>query len=192
MHNEAFAYMWQTLERLIPFAPLSHISLPNRDKQTWIHFPKTTIQAGSEPGSGFIFDNEKWAHSIELPAFDIASQPVTNAEYLEFLESSANLSSVKPVTPPSYWKKDGEKWLERFFDQWLPLNPASAVRHVNYVDAERFCKHYQVRLPSEHELALLMSQTELMWQPSDLWEWTSSTFAPFPGFTADPYSDYSK
>ena len=192
MHNEAFAYMWQTLERPIPFAPLSNTSLPNRDKQTWIHFPKTTIQAGSEPGSGFIFDNEKWAHSIELPAFDIASQPVANAEYLEFLESSANLFSVKPVTPPSCWKKDGEKWLERFFDQWLPLNPASAVRHVNYVDAERFCKHTQVRLPSEHELALLMSQTELKWQPSDLWEWTSSTFAPFPGFTADPYSDYSK
>ncbi len=192
MHNEAFAYMWQTLGRSIPFSPLSNASLPNEDEQIWIHFPKTTIQAGSAKGSGFIFDNEKWAHPLDLPAFAIASKPVSNADYLAFLESPANLSNTKPVAPPPHWKKDGGRWFERFFDQWLALNPASAVRHINYLGAQRFCKHNQVRLPSEHELALLMSQTELMWQPSELWEWTSSTFAPFPGFTADPYSDYSK
>lgn len=192
MHNEAFAYMWQTLGRPMPFAPPSNSMELEDNTQTWIHFPKSSIQAGSAPGSGFIFDNEKWAHSIDLPAFDIASQPVTNADYLGFLESQANLTSVKPVAPPSYWKKDGEIWFERFFDQWLPLNLASAVRHVNYLDAQRFCEHNQVRLPSEHELSLLMSQKEMAWQPSSLWEWTSSVFAPFHGFTTDPYSDYSK
>jgi iron(II)-dependent oxidoreductase len=192
MHNEAFAYMWQTLGRPMPFAPLSNSMELEDNTQTWIHFPKSTIQAGSAPGSGFIFDNEKWAHSIDLPAFDIASKSVTNADYLEFLESQANLIGVGPVSPPPYWKKDGGIWLERIFDQWLPLNPTSAVRHVNYLDAQRFCEHSQVRLPSEHELSLLMSQKEMVWKPSDLWEWTSSTFAPFPGFTADPYSDYSK
>jgi formylglycine-generating enzyme required for sulfatase activity len=160
--------------------------------QTWIHFPKSTIQAGSAPGSGFIFDNEKWAHSIDLPAFDIARKPVTNADYLEFLESQANQSDLKPVAPPSCWKKDGEIWLERFFDQWLPINLTSAVRHVSYLDAQRFCEHNQVRLPSEYELSLLMSQNEVVWQPSNLWEWTSSIFAPFSGFTTDPYADYSK
>lgn len=192
MHNEAFAYMWQTLGRPMPFTPPSDRSLPGDDNQTWIHFPKTTIQAGSEQGSGFIFDNEKWTHPLDLPAFGIASKPVTNADYLEFLESPANLSNAKPVAPPSYWKQEGERWLERSFHQWLPLNPASAVCHVNYVDAQRFCEHNQVRLPSEHELSLLMSQKQITWQPSGLWEWTSSTFAPFPGFTADPYSDYSQ
>ena len=192
MHNEAFAYMWQTMGRSMPFAPFSGTSTLLDNTQTWLHFPQTSLHAGSERGSGFIFDNEKWTHSINLPSFDIASKPVTNGDYLEFLESRGNLSDSKSVAPPSHWKKDGNIWLERFFNQWLPLNHASAVRHISYLDAQRFCEHKQVRLPSEHELSLLMSQKHMAWQPSNLWEWTSSTFAPFPGFTTDPYADYSK
>jgi iron(II)-dependent oxidoreductase len=192
MHNEAFAYMWQTMGRPIPFAPFTNGSVLEDTQQNWAHFPPSTIQAGSEQGSGFIFDNEKWAHSIDLPAFDISSKPVTNGDYVNFLESQDNLSNSKPVAPPSHWKKNGDVWLERLFNQWLALNPASAVRHISYLDAQRFCEHNQVRLPSEHELGLLMSQKQIAWQPSNLWEWTSSTFAPFPGFTVDPYVDYSK
>jgi ergothioneine biosynthesis protein EgtB len=192
MHNEAFAYMWQTMGRPIPFAPFTNGSVLEDTQQNWAHFPPSTIQAGSEQGSGFIFDNEKWAHSIDLPAFDISSKPVTNGDYVNFLESHDNLSNSKPVAPPSHWKKNGDVWLERLFNQWLALNPASAVRHISYLDAQRFCEHNQVRLPSEHELGLLMSQKQIAWQPSNLWEWTSSTFAPFPGFTVDPYVDYSK
>ncbi|MCF8180918.1 MAG: SUMF1/EgtB/PvdO family nonheme iron enzyme [Limnohabitans sp.] len=192
MHNEAFAYMWQTMGRSMPFAPFSIPSTLLDNKQTWIHFSETAIYVGSERGSGFIFDNEKWAHPIKHPAFDIASKPVTNGDYLDFLESQGNLSNSKSVAPPSHWKKDGDVWLERFFNQWLPLNPTSAVRHIGYLDAQLFCEHNHVRLPSEHELSLLMSQKNTAWQPSNLWEWTSSTFAPFPGFTVDPYTDYSK
>jgi ergothioneine biosynthesis protein EgtB len=195
MHNEAFAYMWQTMGRPIPFAPFSPFTKESEletNSQTWIHFPKSTIQAGSEQGSGFIFDNEKWAHSIDLPAFDIASTPVTNGDYLEFLESPGNLAQSSPVAPPFHWKKEGDVWLERIFNQWLPLNHAAAVRHISYLDAQRFCERNQVRLPNEHELSLLMSQKQGAWQSSNLWEWTSSTFVPFPGFSADPYVDYSQ
>jgi ergothioneine biosynthesis protein EgtB len=192
MHNEAFAYMWQTMGRSMPFAPFTSTSKLEAQAQTWIHFPKSTLQAGSEQGSGFIFDNEKWAHSIDLPAFNIASTPVTNGNYLKFLESPVNLALATPVAPPPHWKQEGDAWLERIFNEWLPLNRASAVRHINYLDAQRFCEHHHVRLPNEHELSLLMSQKQGNWQSSNLWEWTSSTFAPFPGFSADPYVDYSQ
>lgn len=192
MHNEAFAYMWQTLGRSMPFVPFTSVDTLKDNTQTWIHFPKSTIQAGSKQGSGFIFDNEKWAHSIDLHAFDISSAPVTNGNYLKFLKSPENLSQYTPVAPPSHWRKDGEVWLERFFDQWLPLNPQSPVRHISFIEAQRFCEQHQMRLPNEHELSLLMSQNKSVWQSSNLWEWTSSTFAPFPGFSADPYVDYSQ
>jgi ergothioneine biosynthesis protein EgtB len=192
MHNEAFAYMWQTMGRSMPFAPFTSTSKFEGKAQTWIHFPKSIVQAGSEQGSGFIFDNEKWAHSIDLPAFDIASTPVTNGDYLEFLQSTDNLAQSLPVAPPPHWRQEGDIWLERIFNQWLPFNHESPVRHIHYLDAQRFCEHHQVRLPSEHELSLLMSQKQGAWQSSNLWEWTSSTFAPFPGFSADPYADYSK
>lgn len=192
MHNEAFAYMWQTMGRSMPFAPFTSSSQFEAKAQTWIHFPESTIQAGSQQGTGFIFDNEKWAHSIDLPAFDIASTPVTNGDYLEFLQSPDNLAQSTPVAPPAHWKQEGDVWLERIFNQWLPFNHESAVRHINYLDAQRFCEHHQVRLPNEHELSLLMSQKQGAWQSSNLWEWTSSTFEPFPGFRADPYVDYSQ
>jgi len=191
MHNEAFAYMWQTLGRPLPFSRTFHTYSLEDKTQPWIHFPKTTIQAGSMQYSGFIFDNEKWGYSIDLPPFSIASKPVTNADFLNFVESQANVSNSKPITP-SYWKKERDVWLERFFDRWIPLNPTSAVRHVSYQNAQRFCDYNKVRLPSEHEFSLLMSQKAMVWQPSNLWEWTSSTFAPFPGFSTDPYADYSK
>ena len=192
MHNEAFAYMWQTMGRSMPFAPFTNTRQFEAKACDWIHFPKSTIQAGSEQGSGFIFDNEKWAHSIDLPAFDIASTAVTNGDYLEFLQSPENLAHSLPIAPPSHWKQEGDVWLERIFNQWLALNLTSAVRHISYLDAQRFCEHHQVRLPNEHELSLLMSQKQGAWQSSHLWEWTSSTFAPFPGFSADPYVDYSQ
>lgn len=192
MHNEAFAYMWQTMGRSSPFEAFSKSNNPVASEQTWIHFPESSVEAGSQQGSGFIFDNEKWAHSIHLPPFDIASRPVTNGDYLEFIESPANKSAIKPLAPPTHWKKDGDAWLERFFNEWLPLNPTSTLRHVSYLDALRFCEHHQVRLPNEHELSQLMRQPGIAWHASNLWEWTSSTFAPFPGFSTDPYVDYSQ
>lgn len=198
MHNEAFAYMWQTLGYSMPFVPFmpstpsTNISTYSDQAQTWIHFPQSTINVGSDPHSGFIFDNEKWTYPLDLPAFNISSKPVSNADYLVFLESKGNLSELQPVAPPPHWKKIKGVWFERSFNQWLPLNPISAVRHINCLDAQRFCYLNQVRLPSEHELSVLMSQKPIMWQPSHLWEWTSSPFAPFPGFTPDPYTDYSQ
>ena len=39
-----------------------------------IEIPAGTISLGARPGSGFVFDNEKWAHEVRLPAFAIARQ----------------------------------------------------------------------------------------------------------------------
>jgi len=192
MHNEAFAYMWQTLGYPAPFAPFSQAKLDANNASSYIHFPETNRMVGSKPKSGFMFDNEKWAHSITLPAFSIAEQAVSNADYLEFIESPSNQADLNPVTVPMHWKKEGGVWYQRYFDAWQSFSEYEPVRHISYQDAKRYCDWRQLRLPTEHELVLLMAQKQDDWQPSHLWEWTSSPFTPFPGFSSDPYTDYSQ
>jgi ergothioneine biosynthesis protein EgtB len=191
MHNEAFAYMWQTLGYKEPFKPFSK-STSNQQASKYINFPKSTIKLGSNSQNGFIFDNEKWAHVIDLPAFDISDRAVSNAEYLEFIESDTNRTDLNPVAIPKHWKKQDGIWYQRFFDQWVVLNNLEPVRHINFVDAKRYCEWRGLRLPTEQELSILMSHPQDQWQASQLWEWTSSPFLPFPGFSPDPYLDYSK
>ncbi len=192
MHNEAFAYMWQTLGYPAPFEPFSLPKLATNPASATIHFPETKLMVGSEPKSGFIFDNEKWSHSITLPAFTIAERAVSNADYLEFIESPANQADLNPVTAPMHWKKERGVWYQRYFDAWRDFSELEPVRHISYSDAKRYCDWRELRLPTEHELGLLMAQKQDDWQPSHLWEWTSSPFAPFPRFSSDPYADYSQ
>jgi len=192
MHNEAFAYMWQTLGYPAPFEPFSQAKPATNLTSAYILFPETTVMVGSERKSGFIFDNEKWAHSVMLPAFSIAERAVSNADYLEFIESPSNQADLNPVAPPMHWKKERGVWYQRYFDAWQGFSEFEPVRHISYSDAKRYCDWRQLRLPNEHELSLLLSQKENTWQSSHLWEWTSSPFAPFPGFSSDPYADYSQ
>jgi ergothioneine biosynthesis protein EgtB len=192
MHNEAFAYMWQTLGYPAPFEPFSQAKLATNQASSYIHFPETNVMIGSERNSGFIFDNEKWSHSITLAAFNIAEQAVSNSDYLEFIESPTNQADLNPVTSPIYWKKERGVWYQRYFNEWLDFSECEPVRHISYSDAKRYCEWRQLRLPNEYELSLLMSQKQNDWQSSHLWEWTSSPFAPFPGFSSDPYADYSQ
>jgi ergothioneine biosynthesis protein EgtB len=192
MHNEAFAYTWQTLGYPAPFEPFSKAKLVTNKACSYIHFPETNIMIGSKRKSGFIFDNEKWSHSITLAAFNIAEQAVSNSDYLEFIESPTNQADLNPVTPPMYWKKERGVWYQRYFNQWLDFSEFEPVRHISHIDAKRYCEWRQLRLPSEHELSLLMSQKQNDWQPSHLWEWTDNLFLPFPGFSHDPYVDYSQ
>jgi len=212
MHNEAFAYMWQTLGYPEPFSPLetqeivkgalrslsvplsaasSANSTPSSAKSHFIHYPGDTLVMGSEPNSGFIFDNEKWAHEVPLPAFAISPLAVSNEQFLAFIESPENHSHPEPITVPLHWKKEGGKWYQRYFDQWLEFRPDAAVRHVSFLSAKRYCQWAGLRLPTEEELTHVMQSPPKEWQSSSLWEWTDTTFQAFPGFTSDPYEDYS-
>ena len=193
MHNEAFAYMWQSLGYAWPLDfNLSSVAAQSSDlKPHYIHFDKCHLQSGSLPHTGFIFDNEKWHHEVLVPEFAISSHAVSNEEYLSFLESQI-ISGVSSVEyQPAYWKKEGDIWYERFFDQWQELDLKAPVRHISAHHAEQYCLWRGVRLPTENELSLLMTSPDTHWLSSQLWEWTSSTFMPFEGFSADPYEDYS-
>ena len=181
MHNEAFAYSFQTAgwAGFVPSEPA--LAPPSRDR----HFDDATIEAGAAPGAGFVFDNEKWAHAVPVPAFAIAEAVVTHGDYRSFVEGDPAQRT------PRYWRRRGGVWEVRVFDQWCVPADRSPVCHVSASEAEAYCRWRGRRLPTEFEwLRLAQACPELAF--AGVWEWTASVFGPFPGFTPDPYEDYSR
>ena len=200
MHGEAFAYTLQTLGVVAShsFAEVMPISA-----QTAVQFSGGKILLGAKPGEGFVFDNEKWAHSVVVPAFSIDSTLVTNAQYLQFILAGGY---EKPVfwstagwaaqlqqnrTTPRYWQCYDNKWYCERFGMMVGLPENEPVRHVGFHAAQAYCLWAGRRLPAEAEweFAATSANTAFCW--GDLWEWTDSVFIPYPGFSPDPYQEYS-
>jgi len=186
MHNEAFAYSWQTAGWPTPGElPVYGLPVMAYPASRPIAIGAADIDVGARIGDGFVFDNEKWSHRVHVPAFTIDSALVSNGAYLEFvLGDPANRT-------PRYWRRWEGKWQQRVHQQWLVLDPAAPVCHVSADEADAYCRWRGRRLPTEFEwlrLATVMPASAF----AGVWEWTSSIFAPFPGFSPDPYADYSR
>jgi iron(II)-dependent oxidoreductase len=179
MHGEAFHYTCQTLGYEVSFSEETDFFGTTKD----LEIGKTRFRLGATQGTNeFVFDNEKWAHEVQVAPFRIASAPVSNAQYLEFVEDGGNA--------PRYWREVAGKWLERRFDKWIALNGAEPVRHVDWNEAQAYCTWAGRRLPTEAEFELALEDKDFSW--GAVWEWTASSFEPYPGFVIDPYADYSK
>lgn len=204
MHGEAFAYTLQTLGLEAPQQPTqrSQTMVPS-GQQDAIGFPGGTLNIGSAPDSGFVFDNEKWAHPVRVPAFKIDASLVSNAQYSDFIADGgyqkadfwstagrAWLMQQERCTP-RYWQRDGLQWCTERFGQLTVISAHQAVRHVSLFEAQAYCRWAGRRLPSEAEweYAALSGHAGFQW--GSLWEWTCSPFAPYPGFVADAYREYS-
>jgi iron(II)-dependent oxidoreductase len=180
MHAEALHYTHQTLGYPQPLefgdgARINSGSVPD------LQFAGGAFRLGAERDEErFVFDNEKWAHDVEIAPFAIAARPVTNAEYRRYVDAGGKA--------PRYWRQFHDEWQERRFDCWQPLVPDEPVRHVSWDEAQGYCRFAGRRLPSEAEWT--RAAPEMQW--GEVWEWTASSFAPFPGFSADPYADYSQ
>ncbi len=199
MHNEAFCYMWQTLGYPMPLA------WPEADASgaADIEIPAATLVLGAKPGSGFVFDNEKWAHAVSLPAFAIARRALSNAEYAAFVDDGGYarrelwsdagwaMRARRALAQPRYWRRDRDAWSVRRFDRWLPLAAEEPVMHVSWHEARAYCAWAGRRLPSEAEWECAAGTGTDRFDCGRVWEWTSSRFGPYPGFAADPYREYS-
>jgi iron(II)-dependent oxidoreductase len=192
MHGEALHYTHQTLGYAEPEFG-ARIAIIQGDRHEgpspnncdpgpeFLEFAGGSFRLGAErDAQRFIFDNEKWAHDVELKPFALAARPVSNAQYLAYVQGGG--------APPRYWRKADGGWQERRFDRWQPLAPDERVRHVSWHEARAYCRWAGQRLPTEAEWAF--AAPAMQW--GEVWEWTASAFAPFPGFSADPYADYSQ
>ncbi|WP_456311728.1 ergothioneine biosynthesis protein EgtB [Pseudomonas shirazensis] len=145
-------------------------------------------------GSDFCFDNELGRHKVYLNAFEIAVNPVTNAEYLAFI-SAGGYSDFKywhsegwewvkenKAKSPLYWHDIDEKWMQYTLNGLLEVNPDEAVCHVNFYEASAFASWKGMRLPTEAEWEV--ASPDLNW--GQRWEWTDSAYLPYPGFQKAP------
>src|SRR5262249_20122260 len=112
----------------------------------------------------FVFDNEKWGHEREVASFAIARAPVTQAEFAAFVDAGGYETRTcwsengwawrmrESATHPVYWRRDrDERWKRRGFAEWRDLEPHLPVLHVNWFEAEAFCRFSGRRLPTELE-----------------------------------------
>lgn len=168
MHGEAFTYMRQTLEYPVPEHSLTGNGSSPREIGGGplpgdVEIPGGMCQLGATPDLPFVFDNEKWAHPVEIAPFRIARAPVTNSEFVEFVLDRGYLRRelwspqgwiwrTKIGTQrPLYWHRGLNGWLRRHFDRLVPLEAHAPVIHVNWYEAEAYCRWAGRRLPTEAE-----------------------------------------
>ena len=284
MHAEALAYTRQTLGYPSPSfaANAESASSTVGDWTGDAEIPGGRFIIGATKDYPFVFDNEKWAHEVEIEPFRIARAPVTSGAFLEFVEDGGyrrrrhwsadgwqwlesggapqleksfakffNKALNEPVElaafqerldHPVYWRcLDNGRWQHRVYDRYVELNKNLPVVHVSWYEAEAYCDWAGRRLPTEVEWEAAASAeataefrllndrrryyswgdrapspelANLDWRTGGLvevgahaagdsafgcrqmigniWEWTADDFHPYPGFSVDPYKEYSE
>jgi len=185
----------------------------------FLDFEEKTVEIGHD-GRGFAYDNESPRHRALIPAFSMASRPVTNGEYIAFIEDNGYARaefwlSLGWLTvneqhwqSPLYWTKRDGRWWNFTLSGFRPVDENEPVTHVSYFEADAFANWTGARLPTEfeweraaakidiegnfveseifHPCPAPVSADDLHQMFGDVWEWTRSAYAPYPGYRAAP------
>src|SRR5690606_16467087 len=114
-------------------------------------------------GRGFAFDNESPRHTVWIEDFEIASRPVTNGEFLAFVDDGGYAEArhwlsdgwttvcARGWQAPVYWRQQDGIWLEFTLSGEQPLDQAAPVCHLSFYEADAYARWAGARLPSEAE-----------------------------------------
>ena len=199
----------------------------------FLDFEETIVEIG-HGGRGFAYDNEGPRHRELIPAFSLASRPVTNGEYIAFIEDNGytrpefwlslgwTTINEQRWLAPLYWTQHEGAWWNFTLSGFRPVNESEPVTHVSYFEADAYANWAGARLPTEfeweraafdrpiegnfvederfHPCPAPASTQEsavsvrrggnagrnLHQMFGDVWEWTRSAYAPYPGYRAAP------
>lgn len=141
-------------------------------------------------GDGFCFDNEKGRHREYLENFEIASQNVTNREFIEFIADGGyrdfrywhaegwDWVKQQEIEAPLYWHFLDGKWMNYTLAGLLDVDSETPVCHVSFYEAAAYAAWKGMRLPTEAEWEVASEQ--FSW--GKRWEWTGSAYLPYPRF----------
>jgi gamma-glutamyl hercynylcysteine S-oxide synthase len=175
MHTEAFTYARQTLGYPPPSIFKGPVAVPGDEGKPLngdAFVSGGVFELGADSNEPFVFDNEKWTHPVQVNTFKIARTPVTQAEFAAFVEDQGyhrrNLWTEAgwawrertAAQMPVYWQRGEGGWLRRDFDRWLSLEPNRPVIHVNWFEADAYCRWAGRRLPTEAEWEMTASLPE--------------------------------
>jgi len=128
----------------------------------FIDFEETVTAIGHD-GDGFAYDNEGPRHRALVPAFSLATRPVTNGEFIAFIEDngysrpefwlSLGWMTVNEQrwNAPLYWTKRDGAWWNFTLSGLRPVDQSEPVTHVSYFEADAYANWAGARLPTEFE-----------------------------------------
>ncbi|MBY0269538.1 MAG: ergothioneine biosynthesis protein EgtB [Burkholderiales bacterium] len=174
MHAEALTYTRQTLA--YPAPPGLMHPVGGGSCAGDVEIAGGSFHLGASDEGHFVFDNEKWAHAVDVRPFRMARAPVSNAQFAEFVDAGGYREqrwwdaegwawrSGEGATAPLYWRQAKGAWHRRYFDREEILPDDEPVIHVNWHEAGAWCRWAGRRLPSEAE-----------------WEFAAATVPGMPG-----------
>jgi gamma-glutamyl hercynylcysteine S-oxide synthase len=137
-------------------------------------------------GAGFSYDNERPLHEVDVAAFYIDPTPVTNGDFIEFIEEDGyerpELWSEegrrwleKGRRLPRYWSRDGDGFMVRSFAAVEPVDPEQPLCHVSWYEADAYARYAGKRLPTEAE-----------WEKAASWDASAQSKRRYPWGDAEP------
>lgn len=158
-------------------------------------------------GDGFAFDNEGPQHRVWLEPYVMANDLVSNGDWLRFIEDGGYARpelwladgwatvQAEGWTAPLYWSRGEDGWSVLGLTGRTPIDPSAPVRHISLYEADAYARWAGRRLPTEAEWehAARTSPDGLSNLFGEVWQWTASAYAPYPGFTptAGTASEYN-
>lgn len=150
------------------------------------------------------YDNELPKQHAELGSFSISKFPVSNAEFLAFMEDQAyqnqqfwteegrQWQKQHHITHPDHWRQnDSGHWYAVGLNGSYELVDSEPVSGLSHYEAGAFANWAAGQLPHEYQWEAA-SRAGVLEKTGRVWEWCRNCFQPYDGFSAFPYPDYSQ